>query len=331
MVDRSWYRIGWFVILSPVVASPARSGDELVFVDDFETSDSCAWGVGPPTCPGFSITTPPLLVAPGEERYFCYFVRTGNGATQGVRRVTSSMESATLYVSLFTTHDALGNPVDLQPPGTLNSSCTWFGPDQNSRRIYTARGLEEELRLPSDDGAGDPLALEFLASQPAVLVAHVVNETVEPLTTAVSLTAYAHLPGVSYTKTATLTTVDTQLAIPIGISSFSRTCPVPPAVRFWWFSTHTHRHAQSASVQNDGSDIVVSTNWAAPEVAAFDPPAFYEFGAGEQLTTACHYLNDSGGPILFGQSHLSDETCVGLAYYFPANVPRYCINGALQP
>lgn len=327
-------RIAWLAAAVLLVVHPSYAGLlDPILVDGFESGDSCTWGAGPATCPGFSITTPPLAVAPGEEAAFCYYVHTGNSATQGVRRITSSMGGQTPYVSLLTTHDALGNPVDVQPPGTLSTAgCTWFGPDQNSRRIYTAHGPEEELLLPTDDGAGFPLALEFLAGQPAVLVVHVLNDTVDPLTTAVTLTAYSHLPGVSYTKTATFTAVDTQLVIPPpGTTTSTHTCPVPSGVKFWWFSTHTHGFAQSARIHNGGSDIVVSTDWQAPAVAEFGPPGFYSFGVGEQLTYSCQYLNDSGQTVTFGESYFGDENCNGLAYFFPANAPRFCVNNILIP
>lgn len=323
----------WLALLSLQVPGSARAQVTPILVDSFESGDSCSWGVGLATCPGFTITTPPLVVSPGEEVAFCYYVHTGNTVAQGVRRITSSMESKTRYISLLTTHDAAGDPVDIQPPGTLTSTdCDFAGGDINSRRVYTAHELDEELLLPADDGAGAPLALEFLAAQPAVLVVHLINDTVDPLTTAVTLTAYAHAPEVSYTKTATLTTIDTQISIPpMSSGTSTHTCPVPSAVRFWWFSTHTHEFAQSARIRNGSSDIVVSTDWQAPAVTEFGPPDFYAFGIGEQFTYSCEYLNNSGQTVTFGESYQSDENCTGLAYFFPASAPRTCINNILLP
>lgn len=333
MVPTACRRIVWLAALLPLVASPARLVGVEVFLDDFESGDSCPWGVGTTTCPGFTITTPPLLVSPGVEEVYCYYIHTGNGATLGARRITSSSGALVRYASLLTTHDIGGNPLDVQPPGTLTTSgCDWNGGNLQARRIYTAQEPEVELLLPTDDGAGVPLALEFLAAQPAVLVAHILNDTSDPITTGVTLTAYAHMPGVSYTKTASLTTFDTQLAVPPAATTTStHTCPVPSAVKFWWFSTHTHGFAQEAKLRNGSSDIVVSTNWAAPAVADFGPPSFYEFGAGEQLTYSCTYFNGSPTMVGFGASYATDESCTGLAYFFPASVPRTCVNNLLLP
>lgn len=326
-------RLAWLAALSLFVAHSSRADLVPILVDGFESGDSCIWGVGPETCPGFTVTTPPLQAQPGEEIVYCYYFHTGNGATQGVRRITSSMEAMTRYTSILTTHDSGGNPIDVQPPGTLTSSgCDWSGGNLFSRRIYTAHAVEEELLLPTDDGAGDPLAFEFLAGQPSVLVAHVLNESPDPVTTAVTLTAYSHMPGVNYTKTASFTAIDTQLVIPHPSTTTStHTCPLPAGVQFWWFSTHTHGFAQSARIQNGGSDIVVSTNWQAPAVAEFGPPGFYAFGVGEQLTYSCQYLNNSGQTVTFGESYYGDENCTGLAYFFPANAPRLCVNNLLLP
>jgi hypothetical protein len=65
--------------------------------------------------------------------------------------------------------------------------------------------------------------------------------------------------------------------------------------------------------------------------AEFGPPGFYSFGVGEQLTYSCQYLNDSGQTVAFGESYFGDENCNGLAYFFPANAPRFCVNNILIP
>jgi hypothetical protein len=326
-------RCARLAVLILLVAHPARAGVDPILIDDFESGDSCLWGVGPETCPGFSITTPPLQVEPGQEVAYCYYFHTGNSGIQGVRRIVSAMEGAAVYTSLLTTHDTQGNPVDIQPPGTLTSAgCDFGGGNLHSRRVYTAHELDEELLLPADDGTGSPLALEFLAGQPAVLVAHLINVTDQPLMTTVTLTAYAHAPEVSYTKAATFTTFDTQLTLPpMSVSTSTHTCAVPTGVKFWWFSTHTHGYAQEAKLRNGLSDIVISTDWQSPAIASFGPPGFYEFGVGEQITYSCTYWNNQNFTILDGESYLTDENCVGLAYFFPANAPRLCVNNVLIP
>jgi len=327
-------RFAWLAAAVLLVIRPSYAGVlDPILVDSFESGDSCSWGAGPATCPGFTITTPPLQVESGQEVAYCYYFHTGNADVQGAHRITSSMEAAVVYTSLLTTHDGLGNPVDIQPPGTLaTAGCDFAGGNVNSRRVYTAHELAAELLLPTDDGTGNPLALEFLAGQPAVLVAHLINVTDQPVTTAVTLTAYAHAPEVSYTKTATFTTFDTQLTLPpLSVSTSTHTCAVPTGVKFWWFSTHTHGYAQEAKLRNGLSDIVVSTDWQSPAVASFGPPSFYEFGVGEQITYSCTYFNNQNFTILDGQSYLSDENCIGLAYFFPANAPRFCVNNILIP
>jgi hypothetical protein len=66
-------------------AGPASAGAlETVFEDGFESADSCGWGVGPETCPGFAIVSPPVQVAPGQEATRCYYVHTGNAVDAGV-------------------------------------------------------------------------------------------------------------------------------------------------------------------------------------------------------------------------------------------------------
>ena len=106
-------------------------------------------------------------------------------------------------------------------------------------------------------------------------------------------------------------------------------CAVPAGARFWWFSTHTHKQATNAAVRNGESVIVSTTDWESPSIATFAAPAFYQFGGAERLTYECTYDNtgsNSNRTITSGDSYATDENCVAIAYFFPAERPLFCFN-----
>jgi hypothetical protein len=122
-------------------------------------------------------------------------------------------------------------------------------------------------------------------------------------------------------------TYNASISIPaLSSATATKTCDVPAAVRFWWFSTHTHRRATGAVLRNGMATIVATTDWEAPAIAEFASSPFYLFGGGEKLTYECSYLNDGNSPVASGDDYDTDENCVGVGYFFPADHALVCFN-----
>lgn len=309
--------------LPGLAVTPPEQG----FKDGFETAPNCASSPGAPACLTVTIQTPATSVAPGEEGDDCYYVRMPNVYAASVRQFTSTLSPAVLHASLQTTHDSGGQPVELQPPGTLLSgTCNWLGNTQ-VRRVYWARQTNDGVTMPGDDGSGVPVAVASTPSQPAALEMHFLNPTDQPVNISVALTLTLLPPWIAFTNTATYITYNNNISVPAnGTAPATDTCAVPPAVKFWWFSTHTHSTATSAELRNGSSPIVSTTSWAAPAVATFAAPSFYPFAPGEQLTYSCTYNNSQGFVVHAGGSYANAENCVGIGYFFPATRSLICIN-----
>lgn len=318
-------------VLFVLAGVPPAAGQVLVFADGFETADTCLWSLGPSSClgPGFQIDTPEVIVGPGEEITYCYYFHTPNAETIGIRRWALTMGSVAHDVTLFATYDAAHLPADRQPAGTLASVDCGFvdtaGTNTIANWAYAAHNPFEEVVLPADDGAGAPLAVEVVADQPMFLQMHFINPTGASIANTVQLDAEALELGVVYTKTASYYTYNVSLNIPAGAISFTatNTCVAPPGVKFWLLSTNTHKFATQASVKDGAAPLVMTNDWENPAVATFPGPTFYTFSASG-LTYECVYDNPTGSVILSGNSPVSDENCVGIGYFFPANRPLRC-------
>jgi hypothetical protein len=301
------------LVVPPLVLASAAlcaGGEDTVFRNGFEPSD-------------FMVQTPDIVVAPGAIETWCYYFRMPNTDTRGITRWASTMAPGMQHLIVFTT------PNEVQPDGTLTQSpCNLAPTGAIAAWNYAAHDPVEELRVPGDDGSGTPLAIEVAADQPAFVQMQVVNEGALPITTSAVLTAEFLASGVAFTRTATYLTVNTNLLIPPNAVGYTvqGTCATPDGARFWWLSTRTHRYATWSAIRDGGSPIVETTDWEDPSIATFSAPDFFTFGSAA-LTYECTYDNPTSFAISFGESELTDETCIGIGFFFPADSgARFCVN-----
>jgi len=293
-----------------------------IFPSNFEAPPDCV-PAGSSACPGFSIATN-FEVAGGQAISLCYYFRTATATSIGIGRFSSRLGPAIHNIVAYATVDSTTKlPVDLQPPGTLASTNCGFGASPGTaitRRIYSAHETVEQLRMPDDDGAGLPLALELPANAAGFIEIYALNASEDPVGTSVQLTANGRASAQAYTKTATYMTYAGSLSIPpFGSATVTNACAVPDPAKFWWFSTHTHLRANSATLRNGATPLLITSDWEAPTIATYAAPSFYQFGAGEKLTYECSFTNNLGSMVKAGDSYLSDENCVAVGYYFPGD------------
>ena len=311
------------------LAAPAHGVTlpDRIFPANFEAAPDCL-PVGSAGCSGFVIA-PDIAIGASQAISLCYYFRTGSAGAIAVGRFSSRFGPAVHHIVVYTTIDSTTQlPADRQPPGTLTSTNCGFSTSNNiaDRRIYSAHRPIEQLRMPDDDGAGQPLAIELPANAAGYIDMYVFNASDQPVDTFVELTANGRAEAQPYTKTATYMAYNTQIAIPpLGTATATAACNVPDPAKFWWLSTETHRRATSATLRNGASTILVTSNWEAPTIATFAGPSFYSFASGEKLTYECSYNNDRPATTSTGDNYETDEVCIGVGYYFPA-AKAYCFN-----
>ena len=91
-------------------------------------------------------------------------------------------------------------------------------------------------------------------------------------------------------------------------------------------TTQTHHFATLAEVGDGPATLVSSTDWAHPAITQFAAPEFHTFSPSG-LTYRCTYVNPTPSTIHFGESEATDETCMAIGYFFPAEHAAICING----
>jgi hypothetical protein len=294
---------------------PAIAGSDYLFIDSFDPF------------PGFQIRLPEITVPPGQTGTFAYYARAPIAHSIGVNRWSSTMTPAAHHVIAYATYTSAWAPLEIFPPGTLQQgSC---GVDAlGSNRVgwlYAAHQLTQELMLPNTDGTGQPLAMEIESGQPLCVEIYIPSSDV-PVTASAVVRADGLAANQGYMKTATYVTHNTNIFIQSGsTTTLQRTCATPGGAKFWWVSTRTHRFAQFSRVLDGASPLVKNSDWQDPQAATFPPPAFHAFGSGG-LTYECTWFNDSGFALTFGDNEDTNEVCMGIGYFFPAQHPAICIN-----
>jgi hypothetical protein len=312
---RHYFAWAMFVLASVFAPSPAGATVDIIFQDGFQIQY------------GFQVQTPSITVPAGTTAQYCYYFHTPNTGSLGIHRWLSTMGAGMHHMIVYTTS------IDRQPAGTLTQiPCGLNTGGGSSAWLYIAHDLSEDLVFPTDDGSGNPLAVEIAAGQAAVIEMYVINNGDQPVTTSALLKAEALDPAISYTKSATYLAQNFSFTVPADTSGFEaqNTCAVPTGAKFWWLSTRTHSHASSAKIIDQGMggsdvNVVVSNDWEHPAVANFAAPNFFVFSSFG-LTYDCIYNNPTGALIQSGDSETADESCIGVGYFFPAMAPASCID-----
>jgi hypothetical protein len=331
-------KVGCAILLVSALQSISHATDVL-FSANLETSPDCS-SFGAPGCPGFAVEVPPVQIEAGQDITYCYSFFLPNSAETNVGRFSATFDPMIRDVIVYAEVDGLVATYSKPWPRSFGACGDLYGPNEGGGggipvRIYQAHESPDQLRMPSDDGSGHPVALTFPASVTAV-TATVQMRFVNPgpvvkLAMPLRFAVNSWEAGASFTHTATYAALGFSLQVaPNSTGNFSRSCSVPPGAKFWWFSTHTHEHSTNTTV-SDGSKVIVSSNdWLDPAVATFSAPDFYEFSGSNPLTYSCSFSNDLGTPLNYGPSYSSMEHCDAVAYYFPATSFGLCFDDALN-
>jgi len=300
----------------------SSSGDDVVTPPD--SNDT----LPPPPDRGFRIESPDITIMPGQEITYCYYFHTPNTETLAVSQWQSVLTPGSVHRIMFQTPGG-----DSQPEGTVSDQNCGLGASGTSAPIWTyaTQTEESELLLPTDDGAGQPLAQEIKPGTPAFFQMHYLNATDQPLTAHVVVDAFALDAGAAYTSTSPYVTYNGNINIPAGATNFvvSQSCDTPANSKFWLMTTHSHKQSIGTRVLDGSNEVVVSTDWEHPTVAEMSSP-FYSFTTGK-LTYECTYNNPGNTPIQDGESAATDEMCMASGYFFPATKPVFCYNNFILP
>jgi hypothetical protein len=312
------------VLVVPFLAcgAPGQSADQ----PDAQVSDG---GLPPPTR-GFQIKSPTIDIDPGKEVTYCYYFHTPNTVDMSIKQWVSHMTPGSHHMILYLT------PTDQQTPGTLSTSqCGITNASTGPLWTYSAQTADAEALLPADDGTGTPVGQMISAGHSGFVQMHYLNATDSVLHAHVELNAIAYDDGVHVTPAGPFVTfnrrIDLKPATPAGPTPgmVNGDCTVSPDSKFYVMTTHTHKQGVHTFVKDGSTVLFDSTSWEHPGTATWGLP-FYSFTSGK-LSYQCEFLNPTMNEIITGDSAATDEMCMAIGYYFPADggSGHFCLNSMM--
>ncbi|HEX8115275.1 MAG TPA: hypothetical protein VF516_46430 [Kofleriaceae bacterium] len=325
-----------FVLMTPLLACTGYvQGGDSPLPDGATAPD--AGGPLPPPAHGFHVTSkPPPDIAPGEESTYCYYFRTSNTDELSVQRWVSRMDPGVHEMILYLT------PTDRQTPETISSTnCGIASSNGSPLWTYSAQTPDAHWDLPSNDGAGNPVGQLIRANQPAFLQIHYLNTTGSVIHPQVELNAYAYDNSIPVTLAAPFVTFRSGFQIAPGseaqpaMAETNGSCPLPvdttgAPVKFFMMTTHTYRQGVHTSVSDGITTLFDSTSWMLPGATTWSAP-FYAF-QGTKLGYQCRYLNENTYTIMTGDNPTTDELCMSISFYVPADrgaIGHFCLDNSM--
>jgi hypothetical protein len=271
---------------------------------------------------GFQLKSPEISIPAGAEHTYCWYTTVPLAAATGVKKWQSKMTPGSHHLIVFMTSSAL------KPDGTLIDGCGLTGGGGLSNFpvwSYSAQTADQEAPMP--DGVGMVIG----AQQHLYVQMHYLNTTDHELKVHVTINGYTYKPTDTFMKAAAFVTFNTQIHIPGGVgmkaTAQAQCSNTPVGVNFFTMSTHSHRRSVHTYVYDGTTQIDDSTTWEHPTIESYlTKPEwkFYKFKG--QLSYRCDYVNDLAAAVNTGDSAATDEMCMAVGYFFPADQPVFCLN-----
>jgi hypothetical protein len=273
------------------------------------------------------LQTKDIVVHPGEETTYCYYLHTKNDVPVAVNKWVSDMTPGSHHMIIY------ANPSGYQPEDDMfDAPCPIVGRTQPIWIFSSQKPGHDEWALPVDDGAGKPLGQLIDPHTAVFLQMHFINETDADLMVHVNLKGEVLPVDSEFTPTSGYMAYNNSIAIPPGAVNHleTATCDLPPDVKFWAMVTHSHKQTIHTAVMDGpetGPVVFQDTDWEHPVTQFWDADPFYKF-TDTKLTWTCTYNNtgdNAATTVYSGQSSVTDEMCVVGGFYFPATKPLACI------
>lgn len=322
-------KLAFVLLLAAACGKNPGTGDDTMSPDADMTGSNTGTAA-------FEITSTDLVVphGTGNEVTKCFYFHTSNTTDVAIDKWVSHMTPGSHHMIMFL------NPGGSQPAdGTIDDQCG-VGAGNISQGApvwtYATQTADQTQLLPTDDGAGKPLAQKIPPHTAGYLQMHYLNATDADITVHVDLKAYALDAATAYTQTDAYVTYNNDISIPANAVGFkvSATCNVPTGAKFWTMSTHAHKQEVRTEVMDATSLVFESglnattnpnSDWEHPGVKDWSAPQFFTF-ASNKLTWSCTYDNtgdNKNTTVVAGQSAQTNEMCMATGYYFPAQGPKF--------
>jgi hypothetical protein len=249
-----------------------------------------------------TLTTAPRQVAPGAEIYACQDFRNPFGKDVAITESESTMTKGSHHMFAFELPEA-----DLSLFDTL-TDCPQGGIEFHEY-VHTSQTPEERVLYPAGVGR------LFVSAAGFRIMIHLLNTSAEPMAANVTFGLGYVDPSAVPNKAASMFLNNLGLRVPAGKSTQTGAFVVPSDIMMLRAASHMHRHGSHFIASTaSGTMLYESSVWDEPTPRIFDPPM--PIHAGDKITWACDFENDTGATLGFGESAAKNEMCIFAASFY---------------
>src|SRR5580658_7213981 len=251
-------------------------------------------------------------VPAGEEVYMCQnFANPFQGQQVDIIKHESHMPAGSHHILLFFKTGATDDSVQ---------SCSGLEayPFQ-----YVAQAPNFEMTYPPGIGATIPTSIGFRMNM------HYLNTSSETIHGQDRVTMYVAKSGIVTQHAGTIFYSQSEITIPATGQPYvsSQTCPITQEINLLSADSHMHTRATQFVATANGETLYQTTLWSDPQLQVYTPPLYLD--AGTPITWSCTYVNDTGSPLVFGESAATNVMCIYQGSFYPVadvtNPILYCL------
>jgi hypothetical protein len=154
------------------------------------------------------------------------------------------------------------------------------------------------------------------ANQGLRLASHYLNATQNDIMATVQLIMRRAAPGTVTNRAGIFFFNNVQILIPPGgPTTLSKTCTAPQDMTLLYSTGHMHQHATNLTALLNNQNIYETNMWDSSPFQKYAPPV--QVKKGDTFTFSCTWQNNTGVPLTFGESALTNEMCIFDGQYYP--------------
>ena len=276
----------------------------------------------PPPADGFQLAMDEFVVPAGGQAYLCQAFQLPIGVTSFVGSWDIAMAKGSHHLLVFRVAD----------PGawTHVAPCDGGGPPGFSDIVVGAQQPTATVTYPAGVG------YQIDPREWVIVQAHYLNATDAPLLAQVDVNAHLVAPATVAAHAGSLFFDPLSLTVPPGpAQQLTYRCVAPQDMEVFGANGHMHRHGTELAAELDGAagrvPLFDHTTWDDPPTATFAPPLHVV--AGDTFQWTCTFDNDTGAPLVYGNSALTNEMCILYGAFYPvqAQATIYCVPCPVAP
>jgi hypothetical protein len=266
-----------------------------------------------------TLTMDSFTVAANDEVYMCQQFGNPFGKDVDLVKMVGSMTAGSHHFFVFNMTPSTGRSTTA-PLGPCLDKGLEFHP-------FPYLSQQPEWTVQYGTGMGYPL----VGQNGLMMNVHYLNASSTPVTPKVTITFYPAKPGTVTTHVGTIFLNNQTIYVPAGTPKTNLVAVtnsnVPISDESYTIFTHwSHMHQYSTDFQasTGGTVFYEEKQWNEPPLITAgtgtnqSPLLPKTMNSGATITWTCMYYNPTSQPMIFGDSAMTNDMCIYLGQYFPA-------------